>query len=439
MTLTEIRQLLDKWEVRPSRRLGQNFLHDQNVAQKIVELGEIKPEDPVLEIGPGLGAITEFIEQQSKNLSLIEKDLRLAEFLSERFPKVPMVVGDAMEEISHFRFKISDHLVIGNLPYSVASPIMIRLCEFDLRPQKMVFTIQLEVAERLVANPQTKDYGVLTLLTRPYYDIKIARKISQTVFWPQPDVGSAVVTFQRRPISEMPDAETELRFRTLIKLAFQKRRKTLQAIFKGSFANIPQGTQRPEELSIEDWLSLARSDVAKEVVEEIFDVVDQNDEVIGQERRSEVHKQKLLHRAVHIFIWNKKGEILLQRRSAFKDVSPNTWDSSAAGHLCSGELYDQAAQREIQEELNIQVPLRKLEKLNVCEALGWEFVWVYDGHSEGPFHFPEREISEVKWWSIEETDRAISEHPEQFARSFRHIWSKLDRSKIKAGESPRKS
>lgn len=431
MTLTEIRQLLEQWKVRPSRKLGQNFLHDQNVAKKIVELGEIKSDDHVLEIGPGLGAITEFITEKSQNLSLIEKDLRLAEFLRERFPKTPMIVGDALEEISNLRFKISDHLVIGNLPYSVASPLMIRLCEFDLRPQRMVFTIQLEVAERLIASPKTKDFGVLTLLTRPYYDIKIARKISQTVFWPQPDIGSAVVTFQRRPLEEMPDPETELRFRTLVKLAFQKRRKTLQSIFKGSFSKIPQASQRPEELSIDEWLALAQSDVSKEVVEEIFDVVDQNDEVIGQERRSEVHKQNLLHRAVHIFIWNQKGEVLLQRRSQFKDVSPNTWDSSAAGHLCTGEKYDQTAQREIQEELSIQVPLRKLEKFNVCEALGWEFVWLYDGNSEGPFHFPQREISEVKWWNTKEVDEAIQSHPADFARSFRHIWSRFDRSKIK--------
>ncbi len=104
MTLTEIRQQLQKLGIRPSRRLGQSFLHDQNVARRIVELATIHPDDSVIEIGPGLGAITEYILQQKPKLILIEKDPRLAEFLLRRLPGIQIIKGDALREISNFKF-----------------------------------------------------------------------------------------------------------------------------------------------------------------------------------------------------------------------------------------------------------------------------------------------------------------------------------------------
>jgi 16S rRNA (adenine1518-N6/adenine1519-N6)-dimethyltransferase len=456
MTLTEIRLRLDELGVHPSRRLGQNFLHDQNLASLIVEMAEIQPSQQVVEIGPGLGAITEFIEKKKAELSLIEKDHRLAGYIRSRFRGAQLIEGDALEKISDFQSMLTTALVLGNLPYSVASPLIVRLCESDLRPARMLFTIQLEVAERLVAEPQTKDYGLLTLLTRPFYKIKIARKIPKSVFWPQPEVDSALVSFVRQEVPAFPNQEADLRFRGMVKKAFQKRRKTLGAIFGKDSRFEPKRSLRPENLSVEDWVELALKsqppltppnlpllrggkETAQEIplltkeglgeveslkpAEEIFDVVDQNDQVIGQERRSEVHRRNLYHRAVHIFIWNREGKLLLQKRSAHKDVSPNTWDSSAAGHLGAGEEYDAAAQREITEELGIELPLRKVKKLEVCENFGWEFVWLYEGRSEGPFRFPESEISELQWWSTAQIDRAIEQNPKDFARSFRHLWS----------------
>jgi isopentenyldiphosphate isomerase len=166
--------------------------------------------------------------------------------------------------------------------------------------------------------------------------------------------------------------------------------------------------------------------------EEIFDVVNDQDVVISSERRSEVHRKGLWHRAVHIFVWNRKGELLLQKRSAHKDVSPNTWDSSAAGHLNSGEEYDAAASREIMEELGFSTPLARLEKFAACEALGWEFVWLYQTSHEGPFQFPEMEISGLKWWKPSAIDAAAERHPRDFARSFLHLWKHADRSRFPA-------
>jgi 16S rRNA (adenine1518-N6/adenine1519-N6)-dimethyltransferase len=462
MTLTEIRLRLNELGIHPSRRLGQNFLHDQNVAQRIVELGEIHKGQAVIEIGPGLGALTEWITKcQPEQLTLMEKDRRLAEYLRTHFSQANVIEGDALDKISDFGFRISDFLVLGNLPYSVASPLIVSLCEEDLRPARMVFTIQLEVATRLIAKSSTKDFGLLTLFTQAFYEVEMVRKLSPTVFWPQPEVESAVVVMKRRPVMPFSNSQQETCFRGIVKEAFQKRRKSLGAILGKRLPAQMDRNRRPEELSIAEWVQLASHSIssppAKEGVgevfsrenpkpppltlpkptakrgwheergkdvgsEEIFDVVDKHDAVISQERRSEVHRKNLLHRAIHIFIWNQEGKLLLQKRSALKDVAPNTWDSSAAGHLGTDEDYDPAAEREIVEELGIKTPLRRIKKFEACQELGWEFVWLYEGASEGPFKFPEIEISELQWWTAKEIDEGIRQRPKDFAPSFCYIW-----------------
>ncbi len=450
MTLTEIRRRLDELGVHPSRRLGQNFLHDQNLAQRIVALAEIPEGAPILEIGPGLGALTEFLPPPASRLTLMEKDRRLAGFLRERFPKARLIEGDAMDEISHFsslkaeRAARASHfsgigvpnaspfpilnsqfsIILGNLPYSVASPIMVRLAEADLRPQRMVFTIQLEVAQRMTASPGGRDYGLLTLLIRPFYDVRLARRLPASVFWPQPEVASAVIVMERRAIPAFSGPADEARFRDLAKRAFQTRRKKLGALLGNNPGAAWARDRRPEELDIPEWIALAAEQGRGEgqSPHEIFDVVDEHDQVTGQSSRGEVHRQGLRHRAVHIFLWNARGDILLQKRSALKDVAPNTWDSSAAGHLNSGEEYDAAAAREIVEELGVTVPLRRLQKFKAVPELGLEFVHLYEGQSEGPFRFPPEEISAVRWWTPTEVDAAIASHPETFAASFRHLW-----------------
>ena len=432
MTLSEIRQHLARLGVRPSRRLGQNFLHDQNLARRLVELAEINQNESVLEIGPGLGALTEHLVQRNVPLTLIEKDRRLAGFLRDRFPCVRVVEGDALEKILDFGFRISDFVVIGNLPYSIASPLIVRLCESGLRPARMLFTVQREVAERLTAAPRTRDYGMLTLLTRSFYEIAIARRLPPSVFWPVPEVASAVIRMTRCEKSIFPEAAIEQRFREIVKRAFQKRRKTMRAIF-GRDPPFDRGAmRRPEELSIEEWSALAAAAFQESEIQnpqpkigdELFDVVNEHDEVIGQERRSEAHRLGKWHRAVHILVWNRRRQILLQKRSSTKDLAPDTWDSSAAGHLAAGEEYDAAAVREVREELGVSPILRRVRKFEAHRDLGWEFVWLYETTAEGPFEFPRTEISEVRWWNPDEVSRAIRASPADFAPSFRHIWGR---------------
>lgn len=161
--------------------------------------------------------------------------------------------------------------------------------------------------------------------------------------------------------------------------------------------------------------------------EEIFDVVNERDEVIGFERRSEVHRLGLQHRAVHVLVFNGRGHIFLQKRSMKKDRQPGLWDSSASGHLDRGEDYDACAVREVWEELGLRLTSlpRRLFKLAASAATDQEHVWVYRVQSEGPFSLHPDEIERGDWFSPSGVSRWISERPAEFASAFVLIWQHL--------------
>src|SRR5262252_3987077 len=161
--------------------------------------------------------------------------------------------------------------------------------------------------------------------------------------------------------------------------------------------------------------------------EEIFDVVNERDEVIGRETRSKVHRLGLKHRAVHVLVFNGRGQIFLQKRSMKKDRQPGLWDSSASGHLESGEDYDACALRELQEEIGLkpQTAPRRLFKLSASPETDQEHVWIYRCDAEGPFQLNSDEIERGGWFSPEEVTRWLSESPNQFASALVVIWPRL--------------
>lgn len=163
-------------------------------------------------------------------------------------------------------------------------------------------------------------------------------------------------------------------------------------------------------------------------MEELFEVVDGNDVVIGLEPRSEVHRRGLNHRAVHVLIFNKAGALFLQKRSMAKDCFPGTWDTSAAGHLAPGESYDACALREVEEELGVSLgpAPERLFKLPASAQTGHEFIWVYRAAHEGPFILQEEEISEGGWFSVPRITRWIAERPADFADTVPLIWAELE-------------
>lgn len=161
--------------------------------------------------------------------------------------------------------------------------------------------------------------------------------------------------------------------------------------------------------------------------EEIFDVVNEQDVVVGQAPRREVHARGLRHRAVHVLVFNARGQVFLQKRSMLKDTAKGKWDSSSSGHVDSGENYDSCAVREVREEIGLHLdrPPERLFKVDACPETGQEFCWIYRCHSEGPFVLHPEEIETGDWFEPAAVTAWVEEKPGDFARCFVLVWKKF--------------
>jgi 16S rRNA (adenine1518-N6/adenine1519-N6)-dimethyltransferase len=288
MKLSEMRELLDRRGIQLSKSLGQNFLHDQNQLRKIVEAAELSPSDKILEIGPGLGPLTELLLEKAGEVLAIEMDLRLVDFLREQFPmnsegrvtrvpnqgqglaalvppKFELLHDDALEFLRREPRDWSDWKLVANLPYSVASPILVELAQSPRRLERMVTTLQLEVAQRLMARADDDDYGVLTLLVQLDYEPRESFKIPADCFFPAPNVDSMCVVLQRRARPLLADGQRAA-FVKIVKRAFSQRRKMMLKLLKqdwaadklaSAFAGLKISPQeRAEKLSLEQFVAL---------------------------------------------------------------------------------------------------------------------------------------------------------------------------------------
>jgi 16S rRNA (adenine1518-N6/adenine1519-N6)-dimethyltransferase len=269
MTLTECKSVLAELGVRPTKSLGQNFLVDSNILDIIVRAAGLSADDTVLEIGPGLGALTERLLKNAGQVVAVEKDAKLHGWLERRFGEtenVQLIHGDAVEVelppiLQNERFKI-----VANLPYSISSAVIERFVENRPRPIQMVLTLQREMGERLVAKPATRDYGALTIYTQLHYSATLLHVISPGCFYPAPDVESVVIILNRRqPCVVLKD---DALFKKIVRAAFAQRRKMLRKMLVQSgfaaqrvdaaFEKLKvAATARGEELSLETFVALA--------------------------------------------------------------------------------------------------------------------------------------------------------------------------------------
>jgi len=271
MTLTQMRELLTKHDIQLTRSLGQNFLHDANQLRRIVDAAELQPADKVLEIGPGLGPLTELLLGKSGEVLAIEKDGRLVDVLNHNFAAathLTLLHHDALDFLKHEPRDWSGWKLVANLPYSVASPILVELAQMPQRPGRMVVTLQLEVARRLMARADDDDYGVLTLLVQLDYEARGWFKIPADCFFPVPDVDSACVCLVRRTHPLLPES-LRVNFVKIVKRAFSQRRKMMLKLLKQDWLverlaaifvelNIsPQ--ERAEKLSLEQFVELTKA------------------------------------------------------------------------------------------------------------------------------------------------------------------------------------
>jgi 16S rRNA (adenine1518-N6/adenine1519-N6)-dimethyltransferase len=325
---------------------------------------------------------------------------------------------------------------IGNLPYNISSQLLLHFTEYPNPISLWLCMLQKEMARRLSAAPRSPDYGALTLIVQLHYCVEYLRSVPATVFLPQPDVDSAFVKLTPRAPGDVPYCDAE-RFRLLVRKGFAQRRKQLGKLLREEVPDWAQATgacgfdmkARAEELSLAHWISLTNfsepefaASASQEPAEQ-FAVVDDEDRVIGQAPRSEVHGNNLLHRAVHLLIFNGNGDLYLQKRSPFKDRHPGVWDSSAAGHVDAGEDYDDTARRELQEELGVAAPLERLLKLPASERTGYEFIWLYRGRHDGPFRLAKTEIELGRFFPPALVSAWLEARPADFAPGFAECWT----------------
>ena len=264
-TLTEIKQLLAGHGLRPKKKFGQNFLHDGNHMQKIMDAAKLAPGDTVLEVGPGTGALTERLVEAGANVVAVEIDRDMEPILKERLgDKITLHIGDALDGKHAINAEVLKLLgdrpfkLIANLPYNIASPLMANLAIDHLTMSAMVVMIQKEVADRLLSPPGTKAYGPLGVLLQALFTIERVGVLKPGCFYPPPSIDSAVVALHRRAEPMCDDAKA---LGALLHKLFSKRRKQLGSSL-GRDAKLPQGveiTMRPEQLSVEQLCELART------------------------------------------------------------------------------------------------------------------------------------------------------------------------------------
>ncbi len=245
-----VKKELEQFGFFPSKRLGQNFLFDENIARNIVNALDTK--SIVVEIGPGLGILSKFLLERFHNIFFIEKDALLYGYLKEHYPEAKIVLGDALK----FNFEQFDSFsVISNLPYSISSATIRLIIDRYPHIDTSVLMLQKEVAERLTAQMKSKNYGILTVLTMTFYTVEKLFNVSKNVFYPKPKVDSTVIRLKRldKPLVNIKDKENFILF---IKKIFANRRKKISNNLK-----IPPDTNeklglRAEELSIKELIEL---------------------------------------------------------------------------------------------------------------------------------------------------------------------------------------
>ncbi|MCS7209764.1 MAG: 16S rRNA (adenine(1518)-N(6)/adenine(1519)-N(6))-dimethyltransferase RsmA [Fimbriimonadales bacterium] len=275
-SLRQIRAWLQEYHVRPSKGWGQNFLTDRRVALRVLEAAHLQPEDAVLEVGPGLGALTLLLSERVRHVIAVEVDARLVAILQtvleeQQIENITLIQANALSQpVPELLRGETEAKVVANIPYAITSPLLEHLLKYKQCIPLIVLTVQKEVAERLVAKPGDTAYGALSLFVQYHTQAEYLGRVPNTAFYPQPEVDSAIVRLTPLP-DRLPSLEQKWFFK-LTRAGFSKRRKTLRNALTALFEDADRisallrrsgihPATRAEDLGLEQWLTLAQQTV----------------------------------------------------------------------------------------------------------------------------------------------------------------------------------
>ena len=258
-------------KVKPKKYLGQHFLTDLSIAQRIADTVDACPELPILEVGPGMGVMTQFLMQKPRELRVVEIDAESVAYLRKTYPALEegIIEDDFLAMHLDRTFQGGPFVLTGNYPYNISSQIFFKMLDYKHLIPCCTGMVQKEVAERIAAHPGNKTYGILSVLIQAWYDVELLFTVEPGVFNPPPKVRSAVIRLTRNDVQDL--GCDERLFRRLVKTTFNQRRKTLRnnirpllnelSIGETEVANLladPLFNQRPEQLGVADFVALTQ-------------------------------------------------------------------------------------------------------------------------------------------------------------------------------------
>lgn len=252
-------------QVRPKKNLGQHFLTDLDIARRIADTVDACPDIPVLEVGPGMGVLTQYLTEKPREVKVVEIDSESVAYLHERFPRLKdsVIADDFLRMDLASVFGGRQFVLTGNYPYDISSQIFFKMIDNRELIPCCTGMIQREVAQRMASAPGSKAYGILSVLTQAWYDVEYLFTVDENVFNPPPKVKSAVIRMTRNGVTDL--GCDEKLFRRVVKTVFNQRRKMLRVSLKPLFAggkvtdgffDGPMMTMRPEQLSVAQFVEL---------------------------------------------------------------------------------------------------------------------------------------------------------------------------------------
>lgn len=256
-TVARTKEIMETFDLHTKKMFGQNFITEPGIVRKIAEVSQVTTDDAVIEIGPGIGALTEQLAMRAGKVVAFEVDERLEEVLAyslEQYNNVEVIFQDFLTVdvasiVGKLREQYTNVMLSANLPYYITTPILFHIFESNAKIDRITVMMQKEVADRFAANPSTKDYNALSVITQYLYEVSVVMKVPRTIFEPKPNVDSAVIQFvQRDKIEEVASRE---RFFKVVKACFDQRRKTILNNYGKFLGNKEEASKQLQEAGIE--------------------------------------------------------------------------------------------------------------------------------------------------------------------------------------------